>query len=60
MTKYDVDFEEIALNASGNYVLLVLNESLNSGKSKSSTFRKLWQNGEFDLSARVLFFGFKN
>ena len=45
MGEYDVDFERIALNASGNYVLLILNESLNSNKSNSSTFRKIWQNG---------------
>ena len=46
MTKYDVDFEKIALNASDNYVLLILNESLNSDKSKGPTFGKLWQNGK--------------
>lgn len=47
MTNYDVDFEKIALNASGNYALLILNESLHSDKSKASTFVKLWKNGKY-------------
>lgn len=54
MTKYDVDFEEIALNASGNYVLIILNESLNSNKSKGATFSKLWKNGEFNFGDSFL------
>lgn len=47
MTNYDVNFEKIALNASGNYALLILNESLHSDKSKASTFVKLWKNGKY-------------
>ena len=44
MSDCDVDYESI-LNSNANYILIVLNESLNSNKSKSLIFKKIWQNG---------------
>lgn len=54
MTNYDVDFETL-LDPKTNFVLIVLNESLNSTKSKTKTFNQLWTNGnKFQLINQLI------